>query len=109
VDPLLVLMAVAMVAGTIAVVWQYRRRPEPQAVESDPRDEWELPDEPTLGTPTPASLPPAPPGAARPLLDRDMLLNRDRTLDTSKWDDSPDAAPAMDRAFFEGLREQPQE
>ena len=30
------------------------------------------------------------------VLDRDSLLNRDRTLDTSKWDDTPDDLIGID-------------
>lgn len=65
------------------------RRPAP------PEDEWVLPPEPggpasvpRAGTPTPWATASDP--APFPVLDRDALVNRDRTLDVTKWDNSPD-------------------
>lgn len=64
------------------------RRPEP------PEDEWVLPPEepdavPRPGKPTATVMGPQ-------VLDRESLVNPDRTLDPSKWDDSPDYLSGTD-------------
>lgn len=88
-DPfLMVLLLLALTAG---IVWGMgrRRRAEP------PEDEWVLPpetgDTPSTTAQSPLTRPvgsPAP--APREVFDRDALTSLDRTLDPSKWDDSPD-------------------
>lgn len=110
----LLLLGIATVFGVRQVL--ARRRPAP------PEDEWVLPPEP--GTPgIPTTRPPYPEvPAGPPVLDREALLHRDRTLDPSKWDNSPDsqsgtdvsdpdAGPVegelpsrVDRSFLEALR-----
>lgn len=90
-DPfLMVLLLLALTAG---IVWGMgrRRRAEP------PEDEWVLP--PQSGDPSPLTRPvgsPAP--APREVFDRDALTSLDRTLDPSKWDDSPDNLVGTDPA-----------
>ena len=110
-DPLLVLMGIALVAGTVFVALQYRRRAAPP-IADDPRDAWELPGANATSQPNA----PSPSDTATPqFLDRDMLLNPERTLDPSAWDALPasdpdpnsgeDALPArpqyLDRSMFE--------
>lgn len=84
-DQLLLLLAVVTAA---AVFWyvKNRRRPEP------PEDEWVLP--PEEGQPSIPSATPEPP--PRMVLDREALLHKDRTLDTSKWDNTPDELVGTD-------------
>ncbi len=84
IDPFTLLLAVA--AAGIAVWYvRNRRRPTP------PEDEWVLP--PEEGQPSILSQRSSAPFQ---VLDRDSLLNRDRTLDTSKWDDTPDDLIGID-------------
>lgn len=78
-DPLMVMVGVVVVALAAAWLLLRRRTPPPQ-----PDDEWTLPPETGPGAPTPDAGPPPP-------LDREMLLHRDRVLDPSKWDNSPDS------------------
>lgn len=84
-DPLLVAMAVALVVGTVLVVLQYRRRPT-VVHEDDPRDAWKLP--------SPTSTPDT--GAQPAVFDRESLAHRNRTLDTSAWDNTPDGLVGTD-------------
>ena len=77
-DPLVAVVGLAVVALAVAWFLLRRRTPPPQD------DEWTLPPEAEAGMPGPGVGPP-------PALDREMLLHRDRVLDPSKWDNSPDA------------------
>lgn len=74
-DPLTTL-ALLLVLAAVAVWWWRRRRPASPA-----EDEWTPPAQDTGGRPAPA-------GPA--LLNRDMVLKRDRVLDPTKWDNTPD-------------------
>ena len=75
-DPLFALVGLALVAAVAA--WWFLRRRTPPVVE----DEWELP---------PAAAPRRPSVDAGPqVLDREAVLRRDRVLDPSKWDNTPD-------------------
>lgn len=84
-DPFLLLLAVITAAGVFWYV-RNRRRPKP------PEDEWVLP--PDDGAPGVRAQPHAP--ASAQVLDRESLLHRDRTLDPSKWDNSPDELVGTD-------------
>lgn len=76
----LILAVLAIVAVGAGIYWWYdRRRATPPE-----EDEWTLP--PEDGGRRPAQ------GIGQQRLDRDALLRRDRNLDPSKWDNSPDAA-----------------
>ncbi|HRA76807.1 MAG TPA: hypothetical protein PLE12_11295 [Propionicimonas sp.] len=74
-DPIIMVVMVALAIGLGIWWWLRRRAPEPV------EDEWTLP-------PERGARPAAPPPAQ--VLDREALLGRDRTLDPSGWDDSPD-------------------
>lgn len=78
-DPLVAVVGVVVVALVAAWFLFRRRTPPPQD------DEWTLPPEAEVGTPSPDAGPP-------PALDREMLLQRDRVLDPAKWDNSPDGS-----------------
>ncbi len=84
IDPFTFVLAV--VAAGIAVWYiRNRRRVVP------PEDDWVLP--PEDGKPSMLSQRSSAPFQ---VLDRDALLHRDRTLDTSKWDDTPDDLIGID-------------
>lgn len=96
-DPLLVLMGIALVAGTVFVALQYRRRAAPP-IADDPRDAWELPEanassRPSASASSSSSSSPsggqASASAVPQFLDRDMLLNPERTLNPAAWDTVP--------------------
>lgn len=73
-----------------AVVWVVRNQLQKRRV-APPEDEWVLP--PEQGTRAPVDRWEPDPF---PVLDRDALLHRDRTLDPSAWDDSPDSLSGTD-------------
>lgn len=78
-DPVITLLVALVAAGALAA-WLFRRGRRPVIEE----DEWSLPPEDAPG-----------PWAADPIpqtFDREALLHRDRNLDPSKWDNTPDAA-----------------
>lgn len=79
----LVTVLVVLVVGAVVAWWLMRRR-RTAPVE----DEWTLPPE------APGQESANPSGGAAPApvqrLDRDALVNPNRTLDPSKWDNSPD-------------------
>ncbi len=119
-DPLLVLMGVALVAGTVFVALQYRRRAAPP-IADDPRDAWELPEANASSRPSASASSSSSSGAqassstAPQILDRDMLLNPERTLNPAAWDTVPadpeptpakeDEAPARPMYFDRSLLE----
>lgn len=84
IDPFTLILAV-IAAGVTVWYFRNRRRVEP------PEDEWVLP--PDDGQPSILGR-----GGAAPfeVLDRDALLHRDRTLDPSKWDNTPDGLVGTD-------------
>lgn len=95
-DPFVTVVVVIAIGA--AVGWWLLRRNRQAPVE----DEWVLPPE------TGSRLPPAP---TVQVFDRESLLRRDRSLDVSGWDDSPDsgevaeaepadAPPVLDRDFL---------
>jgi hypothetical protein len=77
-DPFVAVVVLVVVAA--AVGWWLLRHNRPAPVE----DEWTLPPETEPERPAPTVAP------APQLLDRDALLNRNRRLDPSKWDNTPD-------------------
>jgi hypothetical protein len=85
VDPLLVL--VLIVVAAVAGVWWWWRRRRPEPVE----DEWVLP--PDESGPAAPAASGSMPGERPPVFDREFLVNRDRTFDPTRWDNTPDAAP----------------
>jgi hypothetical protein len=97
-DPFVTVVVVVAIGA--AVGWWLLRRNRQAPVE----DEWVLP--PETGT---RRLPPEP---TAQVFDRESLLRRDRSLDVSGWDDSPDldgeaaegqpkdAPPVLDRDFL---------
>lgn len=105
-DPVLVLL-LALVAAIVAVAWWWRRR-RTEPVD----DEWVLPPDEAGASGFPGSAPaPGSPEAVRPpVFDRDFLLNRDRTFDPGRWDNTPDTTAEgdlprfFDREYLEGLR-----
>lgn len=74
-DPVLAIVGLAVLAA--AVAWWFFRRRTRQPHE----DEW---------TPPPEEFAAPSQDLGPQLLDREALLNRDRTLDPSKWDNTPD-------------------
>lgn len=75
-DPLFALVGLVLVAA--AAAWWFLRRRRSSAV----AEEW---------TPAPAEASPRRGGDAGPqVLDREAVLRRDRVLDPSKWDNTPD-------------------
>lgn len=106
-DFVILLLVVGAAAWGVWVFTQ-RRRPAP------PEDVWVLPPE----TPTATRGPVVDAEPAFQVLDRDALVNRDRTLDPSRWDNTPDdlvgtdpdevaeqAPQHFDRAWLERQRE----
>ncbi len=78
-DPVITVVVALVAAGTLAA-WLLRRGRRRMVEE----DEWSPPPEDTPGT-----------WAAEPIpqpFSREALLHRDRNLDPSKWDNTPDAA-----------------
>lgn len=69
-----------------------RRRPEP------PEDEWVLPPEGEAPTLEAVPLKPVPweRPHREPVLNRETLAKKERTLDPSAWDDSPDSQSGTD-------------
>ncbi|MCB0913300.1 MAG: hypothetical protein KDB60_16965 [Propionibacteriaceae bacterium] len=78
-DPVLVVVVVLVVGGLIATWFVLRNR---RATPVD--DEWTLP---------PEDEPSAPGEPIRQVLTREALVDPDRRLDPSKWDNSPDGEP----------------
>lgn len=100
-----------LAAGIFAWWWWNKRKPAP------PEDEWVLPPESQVPIQHLRAKPDAAPretverpdfvgranaeqassgadsGPPRIILDRDSLVNRDRTFDPRNWDNSPDGAP----------------
>lgn len=77
-DPVVTVVVTLIVVGVVAGWLLLRSRRTPPV-----EDEWTLP-------------PPDEPPAAEPVnqvLSREVLLNPDRRLDPSRWDNSPDSAP----------------
>ena len=84
-----------VIIGIVVVavaVWLVRRSADRRRVEP-PEDTWELPS--ADGSPA-AARPPAPWDDPLPVLTREALLPRDRTLDPSKWDNTPDELVGTD-------------
>ena len=81
-DLLVVVLVIAVVA---AAVWWFRRRRTPASVDEA---EWMLPPEETVHTPNQDAGP--------QFFDRGTLLHRNRVLDPSKWDNTPDSIASGD-------------
>lgn len=80
-DVLVVVLVLAVVAAA-AVWWFRRRRNQP----SEDEAEWILPPEEAVHAPSQDAGP--------QFFDRGTLLNRNRVLDPSKWDNTPDDSVA---------------
>ncbi|MGB7963229.1 MAG: hypothetical protein WCF12_09785 [Propionicimonas sp.] len=76
-DPLFALVGLVVV-GAAAAAWWFLRRRRPSAVE----EEWTLPPADAVRRPSRDVGP--------QILDRQAVLRRDRVLDPSKWDNTPD-------------------
>ena len=86
-DPVLaVVIGLVVVVGAAGAWWLLRRRTPAPA-----EDEWELPPEETA---SPQPLGPQ-------LLDRNALLHRNRVLDPTKWDNTPDGPDSSTAAADE--------
>lgn len=79
---LLVVVLVLAVVAAVAVWWFRRRRTPP----SGDDEEWMLPPEEAVHSPTEDVGP--------QFFDRGTLLHRNRVLDPSKWDNTPDGSTA---------------
>ncbi len=108
-DPLFMLLLLALAMGGW-LWWRQRERPMPPET-----DTWELPPETDEASGAPAASPPpadravgVPPAGRAPAapsavlgpreqpLTREALTNRNRVLDPSRWDNSPDGAASDD-------------
>ncbi len=82
-DQVLVIAGLAVIVA-VAAVWFLRRR-----TQGPDEDEWALPPEvsPEQGQSTEPQL-----------FDRNALMHRNRALDPTKWDNSPDGSEPMSEA-----------